>query len=91
MDARKNFEEVCLTLNMDSETADSAWDLYQKIDEDYGLEVSEIIIISDNNRHKVNYSCVYINYARTTNSHSFKSSGAICFTTFRHLILSVFM
>ena len=39
MEARKKFEDVCLSLNMDSETADSAWALYQKIDEDYGLEV----------------------------------------------------
>ena len=44
MDARKKFEDVCLTLNMDTETADSAWGIYQKIDEDYGLEVSVITL-----------------------------------------------
>ena len=45
MDARKNFEDICLSLNMDRETADSAWSLYQKIDEDYGLEVSIITLV----------------------------------------------
>lgn len=45
MDARRDFEDICLTLNMDTETADSAWSLYQKIDEDYGLEVSVIRLV----------------------------------------------
>lgn len=40
MDTKKKFDDVCLTLNMDSETADSAWKCYRKTDEDYGLEVS---------------------------------------------------
>ena len=41
MDTRKKFDDVCLALNMDSDTADSAWDRYRKTDEDYGLEVSD--------------------------------------------------
>lgn len=44
MEIKKKFEDVCLSLNMDRETADSAWSLYQKIDEDYGLEVSIYVI-----------------------------------------------
>ena len=45
MDAKKNFEDVCYSLNMDRETADSAWSIYHKIDEDYGLEVSLIRLV----------------------------------------------
>ena len=49
MDVKKNFEEICLSLNMDRETADSAWSIYQKIDEDYGLEVSliRLVVVND--------------------------------------------
>jgi len=59
MDTRKKFDDVCHALNMDGETADSAWDRYKKTDEDYGLEVSDANNIFSKLHFRITISFIY--------------------------------
>lgn len=40
-DTRKRYESVCAELNMDEQTAGSAWTSYEEINNDFVLEVSQ--------------------------------------------------
>jgi hypothetical protein len=43
---KQRFDDVCKELNMDEATAISAWETYEKIDQNYTLEVRQISVIT---------------------------------------------
>lgn len=40
----QRFEEICQDLNMDASTKEEAWQNYQKIQMNYTLEVSSVVV-----------------------------------------------
>ena len=41
---KQRFDNVCKELNMDEATAECAWETYERIDRNYTLEVSYILL-----------------------------------------------